>query len=133
MATVPSFTATPQIDIAQISAANTNRDGTGTIVSILTGGAAPNYLKVESIAVKAIAAIAVAGMVRFYISNDAGVTWKLLHEMLVGVVAASASVAAFEDIWYCPDDLVLPSASYKIGASTEKADTFNLIAMSGKF
>lgn len=132
MATIPSFTTTPQIDVAAISTANTNRDGTGTIGAIVTGAAATNYLKVSAIVVKAVATSA-AGTVRFYISVDAGATWKLLHEMIVTAITASASLPAFEDIWYCPSDLILPSASYKIGASTEKSETFNLTALSAKF
>jgi len=132
MSSFPSFTATPQIDIAQVTTANTARDGTGTIVAVITGAASPNFVKPEAIAVKAIAT-SLDGAVRFFISSDAGVTWRLLHEMDVTAITVGASTSAFEDIWYCPDDLVLPSASYKIGASTEKTETFNLIAMSGKF
>lgn len=133
MATVPQYTATPQIDIAQISTANTNRDGTGTIATLITGAASPNYVKPEQAVVKATVATAAAGMVRFFISSNGGTTWRLLHEMTVGVIAADADTAAFEDIYYFPDDLILPDVNHKIGVSTEKADTFNVIALSGKF
>lgn len=34
----PIFVLTPVLAQAQVSAANTNRDGTGTIVDLVTGG-----------------------------------------------------------------------------------------------
>lgn len=38
MATDPSFASTPRLAVGSVSTANTNRDGTGTIVNILTAG-----------------------------------------------------------------------------------------------
>lgn len=131
MASIPSFTATPQIDIAQVTTANTARDGTGTPVTVITGAAAPNYVKPLSAVVKAIVTTT-AGAVRFFITNDAGTTWRLIHEMSVTATTAGASTNAFEDTYVFPEDLVLPSASYKIGATTEKTETFNIIALSAK-
>ncbi len=40
MATAPVFAITPRLAVAAVSAANTARDGTGTIVDVLTGVAA---------------------------------------------------------------------------------------------
>ena len=51
MASDPVFAVTPKVGLAQVSAANTNRDGTGTIVDILTGGTSgTNISKIEIVA-----------------------------------------------------------------------------------
>ena len=130
MSTIPSFTLTPQIDIQQISTANANRDGTGTVATLATGAASPNFLKVKQIIVKA-QATTTTGMIRFFLHD--GTSFRLLHEMTVTAFTPSATVAAFEDTWVCPDDLILPSASWSIRVSTEKAETFNVHALSAKF
>ena len=132
MATVSQFTATPKIDSAQVTTANTNRDGTGTIVAVVTGVASPNFVKVEQVIIKAIVTTT-AGMIRFFLSADGGTTKRLIHEVLVSAITASATVAAFEDVWYCPDDLVLPDANHILYAATEKTETFNVVALSAKF
>jgi len=51
MAGSPSYAATPNTGVAQLDTANTNRDGTGTIVDILTG--ATNGTRVEERKLKA--------------------------------------------------------------------------------
>lgn len=51
MATDPQFAATPLAGVANISAANTNRDGSGSLVTVVTAGA--SGAKIEEIVVKA--------------------------------------------------------------------------------
>jgi hypothetical protein len=63
VATSPTFTGTPRVGSSQVSAANTGRDGTGTIVDLLTGVAAGT--KVFEVRVQATVTTT-AGMVRLY-------------------------------------------------------------------
>lgn len=123
MASTPAYAANPRsLDIAQVSAANTNRDGTGTIVTVCAGVAAGS--RVSSVTVKATVSTT-AGMVRFYLSTDTGSTWRLYREIQVSVITVSASALAFEGRIEFPD-LVLLGISDLLGASTHNAETFNI-------
>jgi hypothetical protein len=127
MATTPSFTSTPRIGSANVAAANTNRDGTGTITALLTGAAAGT--KVTSISAQA-AVTTTAGMVRIFLSTDTGSTWRLFDELSIAAATASASVKATR-ITATYNDLVLPDASHRLGCTTHNAESINVVAVGG--
>jgi hypothetical protein len=118
------FTATAGLTLAQVSAANTNRDGTGTVVTVLAGSATGR--RINKITVKAIAT-STAGMVRLYFYD--GTNTRLYLEILVTAITASASVATFTSttLYYDSDAPILPSTSHELRASTHNAETFNII------
>lgn len=118
------FTATPRMVVAQVSAANTNRDGTGTIVDLITGVAAGT--RINKITIKAIVTTT-AGMVRIYFFD--GTNTRLYREVAVTAITVSASVAGFssEILFSDADAPILASASQKLQASTHNAETFNII------
>ena len=118
------FTATPGLTLAQVSAANANLDGSGTVVTVLAGSATGR--RINKITVKAIVTTT-AGMVRFYLYD--GTNTRLYLEILVTAITKSASVAAFTSttLYYDSDAPILPSASYELRASTEKAEAMNII------
>lgn len=125
MASTPSFVSTPRIGMAQVSAANTNRDGTGTIVDVLTGVAAGT--RVLEVTVTGTGTTT-AGMVRFYLYD--GTNTRLLSEVQVSAITVAASTKAFtQSVTF--DNLILPSASWKLQASTHNAETFNVFALAG--
>ena len=132
MADKAQYAATPKIGIGQISTANTNRDGTGTIGTILTAGASGS--RVDTIAVKATGTTT-AGTVRLFIHD--GVNARLLTELPVVAVTPSATLPAWEvQLNASTMSQLLPFAlptGYSLQASTEKAETFNLIAFGGDF
>lgn len=122
----PIFGKTPLQGLAQISAANTNRDGSGTIVDLCTAGADGAYI--ERVEVHATVTTT-AGVVRLYEHN--GSAYRLIDELLIAAVTPSATVAAFDGAfakisaikpWYLP-------SGWKLAASTEKAETFNVRAV----
>jgi hypothetical protein len=123
MATQPAFATTPRIGLGQVSTANTNRDGTGTIAVILTGVAAGT--RINEVVVEGTGTTT-AGMVRIYLHD--GTNARLFDEFPVSAITASASVAAFR---YSKtyDNLVLPSSSWSIRASTHNAETFNVVVL----
>lgn len=123
MAASPQYAATPKIGIGQLSTANTNRDGTGAIVTVLSAGASGT--RIERSMIKATGTTT-AGMVRLYIHD--GTNARLFAEVPVPAVTPSASVPAFEDEIIFEDGLVLP-ANYSLRASTHNAEAFNVIAM----
>jgi len=128
--TSPIFTLVPVLTTAQVTAANTNRDGTGTIVDIVTG--ATNGTRIEIITIEATGTTT-AGMVRLYVHD--GSNTRLWQEVAVTSATPSATVKAFTAELTRFDGrplLVLPN-TWKLRASTHNAETFNVIAQGGDF
>jgi hypothetical protein len=122
MADTANYAATPRLGIGQVSAANTARDGSGTVVSIITGGAAGT--RIDRIVVEATVTTT-AGMVRIFI--DDGTNVRLYAEIPIAAITVGASVAAFRAVLETPD-LNLPSTSHILKASTHNAEAMNVFA-----
>lgn len=103
-----------------ISTANSNLDGTGTLGAVLTGAA--NGTLIKSIIIKA-QTNTTQGMVRLY-SNGGGAT-ELIAEIEIPAVTKSGSNPSFET--YLEINYALKSG-YILKASTQNAETFNVIA-----
>lgn len=104
MASSPVFAGTPNYGVASVSTANTNRDGTGTIVDVWTAGASGG--KVERVVLKATGDPA-DSVVTMYIYD--GATYRLFDEFDLGdPTAASTTVTGYRtDRAY--SDLILES------------------------
>lgn len=118
MAAETQYTA--NTGMATISTANSNLDGTGTLATILTGASYGTLIK--TVTVKAIVNTT-QGMVRLFIDNSG--TILLIAEIEVPAVTKSSNDPAFE--------ITLPlyytlKAGYILKASTQKAESFNVIA-----
>src|SRR3990167_7114803 len=102
MATAPIFVGTPKSWAAEISAANTNRDGTGTVVTLATAGANGSLIdRLHAVA----EATTTAGVVRLFLHD--GTIFILWRELLVPAITPSATV----EVWWTEIDcngLVLP-------------------------
>jgi hypothetical protein len=125
VATSPTFTGTPRSGVAAVSAANTARDGTGTIVDLLTGVAAGT--KVLEVRVQATVTTT-AGMVRIFYYN--GTTSFLVDEIPVTAITVGASTAGFEAV-RTYSNLILAAATHKLQASTHNAENFNVLVSAG--
>lgn len=108
-----------------ILTANTNRDGTGTIGTVLTAGS--NGSEIESIDIVA-AGTTTAGVVRLFVHN--GSTAFLWREVLIGAITPSTSLAAFSRT--ITRRVSLPSG-WSLRASTHNAETFNIHAFGYDF
>ncbi len=122
MATQPQYAAIPRSGGVRISAANPNRDGTGTLVTVFSGTV--NGSRVDDITIQAIGATTV-GMVRLYLTFD-GATNHLIREIPVGAITPTASLAAFS---FRLTDLgwLLPATWVHLRASTHNAEAFNVV------
>lgn len=132
MATNANYAATPKVGIGQVTTANTNRDGTGTIATIFTAGASGS--RIDAISLKAVATTT-AGMIRLFIHD--GTNARLLTEIPVIAVTPSATLPAWEvqlntNTFTQVLPLILPTG-YSLRASTNNAETFNVIAVGGDF
>lgn len=132
MATNANYAATPKVGIGQVTTANTNRDGTGTIATIFTAGASGS--RIDAINLKAIATTT-TGMIRLFIHD--GTNARLLTELPVLAVTPSGTAPSWEtqlntNTFTQVLPLILPTG-YSLRASTNNAETFNVIAVGGDF
>lgn len=130
--TTPVFVITPKIGMVRFSTGNSNRDGTGTLADVITGGSFGT--RVDRIVVKA-SSTTTAGMVRFYVYDGSSAT-RLWREELVTAITPSGTVASFEKVLLSPEVsqplLVLPS-NYVLKISTVNAEQFDCIAHAGDY
>lgn len=123
MGTLVHFTDVPGKVVAQVATANTNRDGTGTIATLLAGVALGRYIR--KIRVKAVGTTT-AGMVRIYFYD--GTNTRLEREVGVTAITPSASVKTFEEeiLFSDLDAPILVGTGQELRASTHNAETFNI-------
>lgn len=120
MGTQPQFGIAPRLGMAQVVTANAGRDGSGTVVDIFAAGASGS--RIDRVRITATGTTT-TGMVRLYAYD--GANSRLLAESAVAAIVPAATVKAFTDLIEL-NGLPLP-AGYKIRASTEKSETFNVI------
>lgn len=120
MSTLPAFFSTPRTALAQLTVANTARDGTGTIVDVITGAATGT--RVDDIELCAAGTVT-NGVVRLFL-ND-GTNTRLLREILVTATTPSVTVSAW-NARITDLGLILQNASWKLRAATNNAETINV-------
>lgn len=124
----PQFASRPHVGLAQLTAANPNRDGTGALVSAFTAPAGGS--RVDTFNLKAVGAVT-AGVVRCYLKLTGG-TARLLLEVPVKAMPATTSAATFEQVVDLLGGLNLPEGA-ELLFSTEKAETINAFVFGGDF
>jgi hypothetical protein len=140
MATSAQYATTPIVEYAQVSTANTARDGSGTTVLICSGPSSPQGAgvgkRLARVAIKATGSTT-AGTIRFFISLDGGTTKRLLTEVPVAAVTASGTVMSWGGIAPDLEGAVLQgqvsSQSCQLYASTNNAETFNITVYSATY
>jgi len=123
MAAEPVFAVTPRIASVNVATANTNRDGTGTVATLITG--ASTGTRIAEIVVQA-RVTTTAGMVRVFLHD--GSTFFFFDEISVAAATASASVKATR-VSTTYNNLVLPSASWSVRVSTHNAESIDVTAL----
>jgi hypothetical protein len=127
MAIQAQYAATPRSASAAISVANTNRNGTGTLVTVFTAGSSGS--RVDDIWIVAAGAVT-AGVVRLYI-ND-GSASRLWQEVMVTATTPSTTVQVFNTALF-NQALILPTG-WSLQAAPNNAETFNvLVTRAGDF
>ncbi len=127
MASDPIFAVTPNLGTAQITAATTVRDGTGSLVTAFTAGA--NGSRVDRITVTATVTTA-AGSIMIFVSD--GTVTRLLRE--IPVLATTASTTAVAWVGQLPIALTLkPGWTIKAGATVATGQPFNVLVEGADF
>lgn len=123
MASSPAFAVTPIIGMAQVSTANTNRDGTtGTYVTLVTAGASGT--RIAEIVTQG-SVTTTAGMVRLFLTD--GTTTRMFDEISIGAATVSGTVKG-NRVSTTYNNLVIPSG-WSIKASTHNAEAINVWAL----
>jgi hypothetical protein len=118
MAGAPVFATTPRIGVAAVSTANTNRDGTGTIVDVLTGVSAGT--RIERVTLEATVNPA-DSLVTMFLYN--GSTYFVFDDFDIGDPAAATTTVPGFRTERAYSDLILPSASWKVAFAISVALT----------
>jgi hypothetical protein len=134
MATTPNFSSTPKCASVNITTANANRDGTGTIGTVFTAGSSGSRIDIINIVATATTT---AGMVRLFIHD--GTSARLYDEVPVYAVTPANSIPAFSVTLGGNAPLstgrypVTIPTGYSLRASTHNAESFNIHAIGGDF
>jgi hypothetical protein len=129
MAANPSFTSVPRLNVVSVSAANTARDGTGTIVELIAGVAAGTKVN-EIVAQAAVTGVVAAGLITVFWSVDGGTTWVLFDEILIPTTTSSVTAKATRNT-ATYSNLILASPQHKVGVATTVALVVKVTAMAG--
>lgn len=108
--TVPIFTLTPNTARLRLSAANTARDGSGTIGTAFTAGS--NGSRVDRITFTSAQATAAANSAmvgRVFVSDTSGANYRLYQEIVISAVTASNTVVGARSQIVFPGGLMLLS------------------------
>lgn len=128
MAASPAFISTPRIGRVSLSTANTATDGTGTINDLIVGVSAGT--RILSVNVQGTATT-VAALVNLFLYD--GTQWDLFDQVTITATTGSNTVKGYRLVT-AYTDLVLPSASYKLGATISVAPssgTVRVLAFGG--
>ncbi len=128
--TSPTFPGQIVLGSARISAANTNRDGSGLPTDVVVGE--DNGTRIDRIVITALATTT-AGMVRLFI--DDGVSIRAFKEVPVTAITPSASLAAFTAEIVRTDGLPVVNlpAGWRLRATTHAAESFDVVVMGGAY
>ena len=121
MATAPAFISTPRIGRCSLSTANTATDGTGTITDLFLSVAAGS--RVLSVNVQGTATT-VAALVNLFLYD--GTQWDLFDQITISATTGNTTTKGYRLVT-AYTDLVLPSATWKLGATITVAPTLGTV------
>lgn len=122
MAAEPQFAATPRIGAVSIATADSSYNSPTNVGTVITGGT--NGTRVEEIVVKS-AATSAAAVVRIFLYD--GSTYWLYDEIVVAAITGSATLPN-NRVRVTYENLVLPSSSWSVRATTSVSQATHVIA-----
>ena len=88
--TSPIFTLTPRAVTATIAAANTARDGSGTLIDVLTGATDGTRIDfITFISAQATVGASAARVARVFLTDTSGSNPRLIQEIVMSAVTSS--------------------------------------------
>jgi len=135
--TSPIFTLTPRAATAVIAAANTARDGSGTLVDLLTAGS--NGSRIDFIVFtssQATAAASAARVQRVFLTDTSGLNPRIISEVVLSAVTASNTAIGATSTITFTNGLILASGQIvKVTQSIygSAADGTSVLARGGDY
>lgn len=135
--TSPIFTLIPEAATANIAAANTARDGSGTLVSLFTAGA--NGSRIDFItftSAQATPAASALRVCRVFLTNTAGANPRLISEVsLPAVTASNTAIGATATITFTNGLVIASGQQIRVTQSVygSAADATDVIARGGDY
>ena len=126
MAAAPSFAATVKASAVNIATADTSRTSPTNVGTVFTAGASGSRIDEVNII---STGTTTSGVVRLWVYT--GSAYYLLSETLVTATTPSTTQAVFSSV-STYNNLMLPSG-YSLRATTNNAESFNVIAFGGDF
>lgn len=123
MAAAPTFAVTPRIGAVSIATADSSYTAPTNVGTVLTGVAAGT--RVNEVVIKS-AATSAAAVVRLFLFD--GTTYWLFDEVVIAAVTGS-STAVTNRVRLTYDNLVLPSASWSLRATTSVSQATHVTAL----
>lgn len=124
MATSPQYASVPATAMTQVATANTLRDGTGTLGTLITGSATGT--RVDDIYITATGTTT-AGAIRMFLSDETNN--RLLAEYLVTAVTPSLTVTTWTA--FLSNLGIILKTGWSLKFSTNNAETFNIMMTRG--
>lgn len=135
--TSPIFTLTPNAATANIAAANTARDGSGTLVTAFTAGA--NGSRVDFITFtssQATAAASAARVQRVFLTDASGLNPRLISEIaMTAVTASNTAIGATQTITFTNGLVIKSGQLIKVSQSVygSAADATDVLVRGGDY
>ena len=108
--TSPIFTLVPNVGFARLAAANTARDGSGTLATVFTATTDGSLLnKITFTSAQAAAAASSLRVMRIFITDTSGANPRLRGEILLPAVTASNTAIGATATFTFVDGLILRS------------------------
>jgi hypothetical protein len=128
-----NYVVTPKNgEFAQLSTANTARDGSGTLATVFTAASDNAGSRVDRLSINATG-ITTSGMIRLFITNSGGTSTRLIQEISVSPNTPSATIPAWSAQVNFDGGLVLENGA-SLKASTNNAEAFNVsVLIAGDF
>lgn len=120
MAANPVFPGTLRYGVGSLSTGNANRDGSGSITTVIAGVAAGTVIRTVTIKAETQPADSV---LMLWLSDDNGTTWRLFDGVDLGAPAAGSNTVVSYGYSVSYSTLYLPSASHKLGATVSVTPT----------
>ena len=135
--TAPIFTITPNASTSTIAAANTARDGSGTLVTAFTAGTNGSRLDfITFTSSQATAGASSARVQRVFLTDASGSNPRLISEVVLSAVTASTTAIGATSTITFTNGLILKSGQIvKVSQSiyASAADNTDVLARGGDF
>lgn len=130
--TSPIFALTPELAIATVTAATTDRTGATMTNTVTLLTAATNGTKITQIGAK-VAGTNAATLVLIFVSDSSGANFKLFDEIVLPAVTASTTATSQRQVTAYSDLQLKVGQVVKVGITVAVTDGVNCFAVKGDY